>query len=92
MPRCACHPARAQPRRDYYYQSRFGHRLFDLGLGPIALTFAAASSPEDQRAIDQMLIEERVGIAPVLSEPRLDLSEPSDPPSDDDGLNFCSAP
>ncbi len=44
--------ATAQPKRDYYYQSRLGTRVFDLGLGPVALTFAGASSPEDQRAID----------------------------------------
>ena len=25
---------------------------FELGLGPVALAFVAASSPEDQRAID----------------------------------------
>ncbi|MNU98434.1 Type IV secretion system protein virB4 [compost metagenome] len=44
--------ATAQPKRDYYYQSRLGNRVFDLGLGPVALAFAGASSPEDQRAID----------------------------------------
>jgi len=44
--------ATAEPRRDYYYQSRLGHRLFDPDLGPIALAFAGASTPEDQRAID----------------------------------------
>ncbi|MBB1600763.1 conjugal transfer protein TrbE [Variovorax sp. UMC13] len=42
----------AQPRRDYYYQSHVGNRVFDLGLGPVALAFAGASSPQDQRAID----------------------------------------
>jgi hypothetical protein len=26
--------ATAQPKRDYYYQSRLGNRLFDLDLGP----------------------------------------------------------
>lgn len=44
--------AQATPKRDYYYQSRLGNRVFDLGLGPVALAFAGASSPEDQRAID----------------------------------------
>lgn len=44
--------ATAQPKRDYYYQSRLGNRVFDLGLGPVALAFAGASTPEDQRAID----------------------------------------
>jgi type IV secretory pathway VirB4 component len=49
--------ARATPKRDYYYQSRLGVRLFDLDLGPIALAFAGASRPEDQRAMDQLLID-----------------------------------
>ncbi len=44
--------AQAQPKRDYYYQSRLGNRVFDLGLGPVALAFAGASTPEHQRAID----------------------------------------
>ena len=43
--------AEAFPKRDYYLQSRAGNRLFELGLGPVALAFAAASSPEDQRLI-----------------------------------------
>src|SRR5665213_79429 len=46
--------AHAQPKRDYYYQSRLGNRLFDLGLGPVALAFAGASTPEDLRAIDRV--------------------------------------
>src|SRR3546814_6293789 len=36
--------SRATPKRDYYCQSRRGNRLFDLGLGDVALAFAAASS------------------------------------------------
>ena len=47
--------ARATPARDYYLQSRVGDRLFDLGLGPVALAFCAASSKSDQRAISQIL-------------------------------------
>jgi type IV secretion system protein TrbE len=47
--------AQAQPKRDYYYQSRLGNRVFDLGLGPVALAFAGASTPEDQRAIDTVV-------------------------------------
>ncbi|MBC9250910.1 conjugal transfer protein TrbE [Pseudomonas alcaligenes] len=47
--------ATAQPKRDYYYQSRAGNRLFDLDLGPVALAFASASRPQDQRAIDSVL-------------------------------------
>lgn len=44
--------ARAIPKRHYYYQSRLGNRLFELGLGPVALAFVSASRPEDQREID----------------------------------------
>jgi type IV secretory pathway VirB4 component len=47
--------AEAFPKRDYYLQSRAGNRLFELGLGPVALAFAAASSPEDQLLIDSVL-------------------------------------
>ena len=46
--------ANAGPKRDYYYQSRLGNRVFDLGLGPITLAFAGASSPEDQRDMDRV--------------------------------------
>jgi type IV secretion system protein VirB4 len=53
--------ARATPKRDYYYQSRLGVRLFDLDLGPIALSFAGASRPEDQRAMDQIVVEHGSG-------------------------------
>jgi type IV secretion system protein VirB4 len=49
--------ARAIPKRDYYLQSRRGNRLFDLGLGPIALAFCAASDPAAQRLIDTILGE-----------------------------------
>ena len=49
--------ATAQPKRDYYYQSRLGNRVFDLGLGPVTLAFAGASSPEAQRAIDAVLAD-----------------------------------
>lgn len=47
--------ARAQPKREYYYQSRLGNRLFELGLGPIALAFVGASTPEHQRDISVIL-------------------------------------
>jgi type IV secretion system protein VirB4 len=47
--------ARATPKRDYYYHSRLGARWFDLNLHPVALAFAGASRPEDQRAIDAVL-------------------------------------
>ncbi|AVO42569.1 conjugal transfer protein TrbE [Simplicispira suum] len=43
------------PKRDYYYQSRLGNRLFELDLGPAALAFAGAGTPQDQRYIDAVL-------------------------------------
>ncbi|MBG5280377.1 conjugal transfer protein TrbE [Pseudomonas aeruginosa] len=46
--------AQATPKRDYYYQSRLGNRLFDLDLGPVALAFAASASPAEQREIDRI--------------------------------------
>ena len=49
--------ARATPRRDYYCQSRSGNRLFDLGLGEIALALAASSARQDQQAIDQIVAQ-----------------------------------
>ena len=47
--------SRATPKRDYYCQSRQGNRLFDLGLGDIALAFAAASSKSDQIRIGELI-------------------------------------
>ncbi len=47
--------ARATPKRDYYLQSRRGNRLFDLGLGRIALAFCGASDPGAQRRIEHIL-------------------------------------
>jgi type IV secretion system protein TrbE len=49
--------ARATPKRDYYCQSRRGNRLFELGLGRVALAFTAASSKPDQADIKQILTE-----------------------------------
>jgi type IV secretion system protein TrbE len=49
--------ARATSKRDYYCQSRRGNRLFELGLGAIALAFTAASSKSDQAAIAKILGE-----------------------------------
>ena len=58
--------ARATPKRDYYCQSRRGNRLFDLGLGEVALAFAAASSRTDQRRIAELLeAHGRAGFAPA---------------------------
>ncbi len=46
--------ARATSKRDYYCQSQRGNRLFELGLGEVALAFVAASSKTDQRLIDSL--------------------------------------
>ena len=51
--------ARATPKHDYYCQSRRGNRLFELGLGPVALAFCAASSKADHAAIDRIANERR---------------------------------
>jgi len=49
--------ARASPKRHYYLQSRRGARLFELGLGPIALALCGASDPASQALIDAILAE-----------------------------------
>jgi len=59
--------ASARPKHDYYIQTARGNRLFSLGLGRVALTFAGASSPNDQRLIDKLLAEEpAAGFAAAL--------------------------
>ena len=47
--------AKAQKKRDYYYRSVKGRRLFQLGLGPAALAFVGASSETDQRFLDELV-------------------------------------
>ena len=47
--------ASATPKRDYYFQSHGGNRLFDLQLGPVALAFCAAGSEKDHIQIDRVL-------------------------------------
>jgi type IV secretion system protein VirB4 len=42
------------PKRDYYYQSQRGNRLFELGLGPVALALCGAGSSADQALIDDI--------------------------------------
>jgi len=44
----------AVPKRDYYYTSPLGCRLFELGLGPVARAFCASASPEDQARITEV--------------------------------------
>ncbi len=49
--------SRATPKRQYYLQSARGNRLFELGLGPIALALCGASDPATQSRIDAMIAE-----------------------------------
>ncbi|MGJ3648238.1 conjugal transfer protein TrbE [Sphingomonas sp. GlSt437] len=49
--------SRATPKRHYYLQSARGNRLFELGLGPIALALCGASDPASQKLIDAILSE-----------------------------------
>jgi len=49
--------ARATPKRHYYLQSARGNRLFELGLGPVALALCGASDFDIQERIDALLAE-----------------------------------
>jgi type IV secretion/conjugal transfer VirB4 family ATPase len=49
--------SRATPKRQYYLQSARGNRLFELGLGPVALALCGASDPASQERIDALLAE-----------------------------------
>lgn len=49
--------SRATPKRHYYLQSAAGNRLFELGLGPIALALCGSSDPATQSRIDALLAE-----------------------------------
>lgn len=49
--------AQATPKRHYYLQSRRGNRLFELGLGPVALALCGASDPASQTLVDTILAE-----------------------------------
>jgi len=63
--------SRSTPKRDYYCQSRRGNRLFELGLGEVALAFTAASSKSDQTLITRLLAEHgREGFASAWLEAR----------------------
>src|SRR5436190_641037 len=63
--------SRATPKRDYYCQSRRGNRMFELGLGEVALAFTAASSKTDQAAIERLLAEHgRDGFVPAWLQDR----------------------
>jgi type IV secretion system protein VirB4 len=46
---------RAIPKRDYYYQSPVGNRLFQLGLGRVALAFCGGGAPNILAAVPRLL-------------------------------------
>jgi len=45
----------AVPKRHYYYSSPLGKRLFELGLGPVALSFLGAAGREDLAAARSLI-------------------------------------
>jgi type IV secretory pathway VirB4 component len=47
--------AGATPKREYYYQSSSGNRLFELGLGPLMLAAVGSSSPGDQQLMSAVM-------------------------------------
>jgi type IV secretion system protein VirB4 len=47
--------AHAQKKRDYYYRSVKGRRLFRLDLGPAALAFVGMASEADHRFLDELV-------------------------------------
>ena len=49
--------ALSTPKQDYYYTSPLGNRLFELGLGPVALAYCGATSKEHQ-ATAKLLLEQ----------------------------------
>ena len=47
--------ALATPKRDYYYTSPLGNRLFELGLGEVALAYCAGTNKEQQAEVKALL-------------------------------------
>lgn len=47
--------AKATKKRDYYYRSTKGRRLFNLDVGPATLAFVGMSSEADHRFLDDMI-------------------------------------
>jgi type IV secretion system protein VirB4 len=53
--------SQAVPKAQYYYQSRSGNRLFELGLSRLALTIVGSSSRSDLNLMDEIIA--KVGMA-----------------------------
>ncbi|EJF82499.1 hypothetical protein [Candidatus Bartonella washoeensis] len=49
----------AKKKRQYYYKSILGRRLFELGLGNLALSFVAISSKEDLTEVKKLINEDK---------------------------------
>ena len=47
--------ARATVKRDYYYKSPLGRRIFSFGFGPVTLSFVGASGQEDLRTVHNLV-------------------------------------
>jgi type IV secretion system protein VirB4 len=45
----------ATVKRDYYYKSPLGRRVFSFGFGPVALSFVGASGQEDIREVRRLM-------------------------------------
>lgn len=68
--------ASATPKRQYYYVSESGRRLYDLALGPLALAFVAASDKESIATIKALEAKHGFGWVDVwLQERNLSLNE-----------------
>jgi type IV secretion/conjugal transfer VirB4 family ATPase len=50
--------AQAAPKRQYYYKSPLGSRLFELAMGPVAMAYCGSSSPQDQQMVQKILAED----------------------------------
>jgi len=46
--------SRAMPKREYYQRTPNGHRLFNIGFGPVALAFVGVSGPEVRARIGEI--------------------------------------
>lgn len=49
--------ANSAPKRDYFYISPNGRRMFRLDLGDVALAFLASSGPDELKRIDELIAE-----------------------------------
>jgi type IV secretion system protein VirB4 len=68
--------ATARPKAEYYYVSEQGRRLFDLALGPLALSFVGATDKESLATIAQLArVHGDDWIHHWLGDRRLDLAD-----------------